>query len=80
MEVLVHDPLVEAEEVEREYGIEVVPREELTSLDAVLLAVPHDVLVPVALELMHAKPQLLVDVMWGVDESQLPDGARYWRL
>jgi UDP-N-acetyl-D-galactosamine dehydrogenase len=80
VEVLVYDPLVEAEEVEREYGIEVVPREELSSLDAVVLAVPHDVLVPVAIELMHANTPLLIDVMWGVDAAKLPDDARYWRL
>jgi UDP-N-acetyl-D-galactosamine dehydrogenase len=80
VEVLVHDPLVEAEEVEHEYGIELHPREELTELDAVVLAVPHAALLPVAGELMREKASLLVDVMWGVEPQSLPDGALYWRL
>jgi UDP-N-acetyl-D-galactosamine dehydrogenase len=79
-EVRVHDPLVEAEEVFHEYGIELVPREDLTALDAVVLAVPHAALRPVAVELMRGSPRLLVDVMWGVDPAALPAGKRYWRL
>lgn len=78
--VLVHDPLVEAKEVAHEYGIELVPREDLTDLDAVVLAVPHRVLAPLAVELLGGRTSLLVDVMWGVEPSGLPDGTRYWRL
>jgi UDP-N-acetyl-D-galactosamine dehydrogenase len=79
-EVLVHDPLVEAEEVFHEYAIELLPREDLTALDAVVLAVPHAVLRPLAVELLRGKPSILVDVMWGVDPADLPAGKRYWRL
>jgi UDP-N-acetyl-D-galactosamine dehydrogenase len=79
-EVLVHDPLVEAEEVFHEYAIELMPREDLTALDAVVLAVPHGVLAPVAAELMRGSASLLVDVMWGVDPAGVPAGKRYWRL
>lgn len=38
---LVHDPLVSAEEASRTYGMRMAPWEELTGLDALLLAVPH---------------------------------------
>jgi UDP-N-acetyl-D-galactosamine dehydrogenase len=79
-EVLVHDPLVEAEEVMHEYGIELLPREDLTDLDAVVLAVPHTSLEKVAVDLLGGRTSLLVDVMWGVEPSSVPDGTRYWRL
>jgi UDP-N-acetyl-D-galactosamine dehydrogenase len=79
-EVLVHDPLVEADEVVHEYGIELVAREALAELDAVVLAVPHDALAPLALELVGGRAALLVDVMWGVDPARVPAGTRYWRL
>ena len=79
-DVMVHDPLVEAEEVVHEYGIELTPREELVEIDAVILAVPHDALKPLALELVDGRAALLVDVMWGVDPQRVPAGKRYWRL
>ena len=79
VEVLVHDPLVNARDAEREYGIVLQPREALTNLDGVVLAVPHAELLKPAVELAR-KSALLVDVMWGVDPESLPDGTRYWRL
>jgi UDP-N-acetyl-D-galactosamine dehydrogenase len=79
VEVLIHDPIVEAEEVEHEYGLELAARGDLTDLDAIILAVPHAELLSLAGELVHATP-LLVDVLWGVDPHSLPDGTRYWRL
>ena len=80
VDVRVHDPLVEAEDVEHEYGITLYPRDQLTELSAVVLAVPHEVLVPVAIELTRNEASLLIDVMWGVEPSTLGDGVRYWRL
>src|SRR5699024_11828930 len=41
VEILVYDPLVEKEEAVREYNIELVTPEELTDLNAIVLAVPH---------------------------------------
>ncbi|MGH0032261.1 MAG: nucleotide sugar dehydrogenase [Myxococcota bacterium] len=79
VEVLVHDPLVDADEVEHEYGIALQPWEALTALDAVVLAVPHDDLRKSATALA-ADCGLLVDVMWGVDPDSVPPGMRYWRL
>ena len=79
VEVLVHDPLVDAKEVEREYRITLRGREDLTSLDAVILAVRHEVLIPLTRELMGQVP-VLVDVMWGIEPESLPEGVRYWRL
>ena len=41
---MVTDPLADPAEAEREYGIELVPRTDLTELDGLILAVPHRVL------------------------------------
>jgi UDP-N-acetyl-D-galactosamine dehydrogenase len=79
VEVVIYDPIVEAEEVEHEYGLELGARGDLTDLDAIILAVPHEELLPLARELVAATP-LLVDVLWGIDPQSLPDGTRYWRL
>ena len=79
VEVLVHDPLVDAGDVRHEYGLELAPREALVRLDGVVLACPHDELCAPAVELAK-EAALLVDVMWGVDPEGLPDGMRYWRL
>lgn len=79
VEVVIHDPVVEAEEVVHEYGLELVPREALNDLDAIILAVPHEALLPVARELV-TEAELLVDVMWGIEPETLPAGIRYWRL
>lgn len=79
-EVLVHDPLVEAGEASREYGIELLERAKLTDLDAVVLAVPHEALKSLALELVGGRTSLLVDVMWGIEPDRLPRTVRYWRL
>ena len=68
------------EEALREYDIALVPRARLETLDAVVLAIPHRELSPLALELVHAGANILVDVMWGVDPAEVPDGVRYWRL
>lgn len=38
---LVHDPMASPIEAEREYGIRIVPLDELDALDAIVLAVPH---------------------------------------
>ncbi|NBG88886.1 nucleotide sugar dehydrogenase [Isachenkonia alkalipeptolytica] len=42
LEVLVHDPVADREEVEREYGITLCSKEEMKGLSAVVFAVAHD--------------------------------------
>jgi UDP-N-acetyl-D-glucosamine/UDP-N-acetyl-D-galactosamine dehydrogenase len=43
--VLVHDPIVDAAEAKREYGIDLVPWEQLPAADTVVFAVAHNELV-----------------------------------
>ncbi len=80
VEVLVFDPLVSREAAREEYGIELARREDLRELDGLVLAMPHRVLVPLAVELAREGTLLVVDVMWGLDPAELSPSARYWRL
>ncbi len=82
IEVLVHDPLADAEHAKHEYGLELHERRALTDLDALVLAVPHK-------ELMKDLPDLwnsirpkgwMVDVKSIIDATQLPSHVRYWSL
>ena len=45
--------------------------------DAVIAS---NALTPLAVELVGGRTALLVDVLWGVDPTDLPDGVRHWRL
>ena len=79
--VLVHDPLADDAEARAEYGLELVGRESLVDLDVVLLAVPHQPLKALALELARAASEpLVVDVQWGLSREDLPATCTYWRL
>jgi UDP-N-acetyl-D-galactosamine dehydrogenase len=80
---LIHDPLVLPDEAAHEYKIRILPWSELTALDALIFAVPHDELL--------AKPRnellavlrpggILMDVKSALDPKTLPDGVRYWSL
>lgn len=89
VEVLVHDPFADAEEVRREYGLSFAPLEELNALDALILAVPHTsyaeagTLDPVALHKRFADPDkaLLLDVKGHFSpENVRAEGMAYWRL
>lgn len=86
---LVHDPLADAAEALREYGIVFQPLEALTALDAVILAVPHrvfeasGVLSLAGLRGRFADPAgaLLLDVKGYFDAERVrAEGVTYWRL
>ncbi len=85
-EVLVHDALADPAEARREYGVELRPLEDLTDLDALILAVPHKSykeLSLAGLKTRFAKPEnaVLLDVksLWDKTEARRL-GYTYWRL
>ena len=87
--VLVHDPLAEAEEVRREYGLSFSTLEELQELDALILAVPHEAYITAgeleleALRRRFAVPEraLLMDVKGHFTPGAAAGaGLTYWRL
>lgn len=83
IEPLVHDPLVPPETSASEYGVRLQPWEELTSLDAMLLAVPHrefltkspsDLLSPLRHE------GVFLDLKSAVDPTEARPDVHYWSL
>ncbi|WP_303238287.1 nucleotide sugar dehydrogenase [uncultured Bilophila sp.] len=89
VEVLVHDPLADADEVRREYGLSFASLEALTELDALIVTVPHrayaeqGVLALPALHARFADPDkaLLLDVKGHFSPAAVDaEGMAYWRL
>jgi UDP-N-acetyl-D-galactosamine dehydrogenase len=82
VEALVHDPLADAARARHEYGLQICAREDLTNLDALVLAVPHQILMEDIASLWGAlRPNgWVIDVKSALDASLLPAGIRYWSL
>jgi UDP-N-acetyl-D-galactosamine dehydrogenase len=80
---LVHDPLIDAAEARREYGIELAAEGALTDLDALVIAVPHRSFLdrPLARYLEVLMPGgVVVDVKSALDPRAVPEGMTYWSL
>ena len=80
---LVHDPVANPAEAMHEYGVKLVPLEELLGLDALVLAVAHKSY------LTHGQSRLqatirpggaLLDVKSALDPARIDRGIRYWSL
>jgi UDP-N-acetyl-D-galactosamine dehydrogenase len=82
IDVLVHDPLAEAGHAKHEYGLELHGRDDLKNLDALVLAVPHKVLMQDLASLWPAvrAKGWVVDVKSILDPASLPSHVRYWSL
>ncbi len=83
IEALVHDPLVDAAEARREYGLEIVAAEALQHLDGLVIAVPHRAFLdrPLAYYLAAILPKgVVVDVKSVLDPAAVPAGLSYWSL
>jgi UDP-N-acetyl-D-galactosamine dehydrogenase len=79
---IVHDPLAEANEVKREYGLAISPLSQFKNLDALILAVPHaEYLQKIAkMPGMLRKGGILADIKSVVDRDLIPGNVRYWSL
>jgi UDP-N-acetyl-D-galactosamine dehydrogenase len=78
----VHDPLAAPHDARDEYGLELVKLEDLSDLDALIVAVAHRPYLDMGPKLWSALgPRgVLVDVKSVVDRTQLPKSVRYWSL
>jgi UDP-N-acetyl-D-galactosamine dehydrogenase len=83
IEAIVHDPMVDPEEAEEEFGIKLVDVDRMADLNAVILCVPHKAI----MEEMNPPPWerlteggVLVDVKSALDPAQLPGHVTYWSL
>ena len=82
------DPLADAEEVRRVYGLELTPFEALQELDCVILAVAHQAYRALTLEQLAAlyadlpaEEKVIIDIKSILDRKELDAaGFRYWRL
>jgi UDP-N-acetyl-D-glucosamine/UDP-N-acetyl-D-galactosamine dehydrogenase len=83
IEVLVHDPIADAEEAEREYGLRLRRWEELRDLDAIVLAVAHRAYperIRTCLPTMMRPSGVVIDVKAALDPASFADDVTYWSL
>lgn len=81
--VQVTDPVADPAHARREYGIELVARENLQPADAVVLAVAHDAYKagwPLILPLLYSGEGVVVDVKARLDRDNVPAGVTLWRM
>ena len=84
VEVIVHDPLADAEEAMREYDIPLAAWESLPQADALILAVAHDVLRSASAQQVATLVRpggIVADVKGCLDDDGLSAaGLKVWRL
>ncbi len=83
IEARVHDPRASAAEARHEYGIPLSPLEEMTDLDALVLAVSHQEYLHMPVDRLTAMLRpggLLLDVKSALEPARLGSGVRYWSL
>jgi UDP-N-acetyl-D-galactosamine dehydrogenase len=84
VEVYLHDPVADSEEAKHEYGITLLPWEELPKADAIILAVAHNEYVQ--MDLRHLLSKVIhggsfIDVKSRFNQQTLKtEGLRVWRL
>jgi UDP-N-acetyl-D-galactosamine dehydrogenase len=83
IEALVHDPLADPQEAKQEYAIHLKDWQDLSELDALILAVTHRTYLENWSDklLSCLKPEgILIDVKSAIVPSQLPQKITYWSL
>jgi len=82
--VQVHDPMASPIEAMREYGVRLLPREDLQPADAVIFAVAHQEFVAEGWTLMRGLLRdgsgVVLDVKSRLPRAERPDGIELWRL
>ena len=84
--MVVHDPIANTVEAQTEYGISLVPWEEIGTVDGLILAVGHKEYRDQSTQSLTAhlsgRPQggVFMDVKGVVKQSALPENIHYWRL
>ena len=85
IEPIVSDPISDARETERLYGLQFVDYKELHDLDAVILAVAHDVFADLRVEdfdtMYTDGDKILLDIKGILNRKDYENASyRYWRL
>jgi UDP-N-acetyl-D-galactosamine dehydrogenase len=76
---LVHDPIADAEDAEREYHVKLQPLAELNDLDAVVVAVAHQSYKPPLVAGLLKQRGAVIDVKSAFEAADF-DGHVYWSL
>jgi UDP-N-acetyl-D-galactosamine dehydrogenase len=80
----VHDPMANPKEALEEYGVTLCAEEDLQHLDAIILAVAHDVYIKNGstglLDKLHNGEGVIVDVKSKFKSSDFPPEVVYWSL
>ncbi|MBS1835884.1 MAG: nucleotide sugar dehydrogenase [Acidobacteria bacterium] len=79
---IIHDPLAVSDEVRHEYGLKLSPIEDLTNLDALIVAVGHDQYRQMGAELYDRVRAggHMVDLKNILRDGQIPEHVSYWSL
>lgn len=83
IEPIVHDPIIDPADADREYGLRNQPWSELTRLDGMIFAVPHKPLLEMPRERFFeplVDNGILLDVKSALRPTEVPRGIRYWSL
>ncbi|WP_163580502.1 nucleotide sugar dehydrogenase [Gracilibacillus saliphilus] len=84
MDIQVSDPYAPSEEAKSEYGVELIPYEDLKPSDAVVLAVPHQFYLEKSWSeferLVKNDVNILVDLKSKLNKEACPEKFKLWRL
>ena len=86
MEPFIVDPVADANEVRKMYGIELMNMEELSDLDAIVVAVPHDCFASFSkrdLDKLYKRcneKRVLIDIKGLYEKTDYESEYYYWRL
>jgi UDP-N-acetyl-D-galactosamine dehydrogenase len=80
---IVHDPLGSPDQALHEYGIELSGLDDLTDIDGLILAVPHDSYLINGTQAIASRLRpggVLIDVKSVIPPDSVPDGVSLWSL
>ncbi len=82
LQPLIHDPMVDAQMAHEEYGITLCNKDDLSNLDALVLAVPHSEFMKHKKELLASlnKGALVMDIKSVLSPAEVPSQLNYWSL
>jgi UDP-N-acetyl-D-galactosamine dehydrogenase len=85
VETIVYDPEADREDLEREYAIKLNEEKDIKNIDAVILAVPHNIFKEIDLKQLKEKfsneKYILIDVKGLFDRNEAEkENYIYWRL
>ncbi|MCV6637585.1 nucleotide sugar dehydrogenase [Candidatus Albibeggiatoa sp. nov. NOAA] len=84
MTIQIHDPWVEPQQVQQEYGLTLCPEPQLQKAQCVILAVAHQDYVqkgwPWLQQLLDEKRCLVMDIKGGLPQDNIPENIVLWRL